>query len=58
MLRQFRRSFKAGGFAKDACEKSSVIMDGRDIGTYVLPDADLKVYLTATSAERARKKMP
>lgn len=37
-------------------KKSSVIMDGRDIGTYVLPDADLKVYLTATSAERARRR--
>ena len=34
----------------------NVIMDGRDIGTVVLPKADLKVYLTATSAERARRR--
>ncbi len=34
----------------------SVIMDGRDIGTVVLPDADLKIFLTASSAERARRR--
>lgn len=34
----------------------NVIMDGRDIGTYVLPNADVKVYLTASSAERARRR--
>lgn len=34
----------------------SVIMDGRDIGTYVLPDADLKIYLTASSGERAKRR--
>lgn len=37
-------------------KKSNVIMDGRDIGTYVLPDANLKVYLTASSKERARRR--
>lgn len=31
----------------------SVVMDGRDIGTTILPDADLKIYLTASSATRA-----
>lgn len=36
--------------------KANVIMDGRDIGTVVLPNADLKVYLTASSAERARRR--
>ena len=36
--------------------KTAVIMDGRDIGTVVLPDAFLKVYLTASSAERARRR--
>lgn len=35
---------------------SNVIMDGRDIGTVVLPNADLKVYLTASSKERARRR--
>ncbi len=32
------------------------IVEGRDIGTIVLPDADLKVYLTASSEERARRR--
>lgn len=31
-------------------------MDGRDIGTNVLPDADLKIYLTASSEIRARRR--
>jgi len=31
-------------------------MDGRDIGTYVLPNADLKIYLTAGTKERARRR--
>ena len=34
-------------------KKESVVMDGRDIGTCVLPDADVKVYLTASSHVRA-----
>lgn len=36
--------------------KGGVVMDGRDIGTVVLPDADVKVYLTASLAERARRR--
>ena len=31
-------------------------MDGRDIGTYVLPDADVKIFLTASVEERARRR--
>ena len=38
-------------------EKTSVIMDGRDIGTYVLPDAEVKIYLTATSDVRAKRRL-
>ena len=34
----------------------SVIMDGRDIGSYVLPNADLKIFLTASVAERAKRR--
>ncbi|OLZ12213.1 (d)CMP kinase [Sulfobacillus thermosulfidooxidans] len=34
-----------------------VVMDGRDIGTYVLPDADLKFYLTASLEARARRRL-
>ena len=37
-------------------EKEKVIMDGRDIGTCVLPNADVKIYLTASAAERARRR--
>lgn len=36
--------------------RENVVMDGRDIGTYVLPNADLKIYLTASSKERARRR--
>ncbi len=36
--------------------KGGVIMDGRDIGTHVLPNAELKVYLTASVDERARRR--
>ena len=41
---------------RDTARKQSVIMDGRDIGTVVLPDADLKIYLTASAEERARRR--
>ncbi len=35
----------------------SVVMDGRDIGTVVLPDATVKIFLTASAEERARRRM-
>ena len=35
---------------------NNVIMDGRDIGTVVLPNADIKIFLTADVAERARRR--
>lgn len=37
-------------------ERGEVIMDGRDIGTQVLPNADLKIFLTASIDERARRR--
>lgn len=37
-------------------EKSDVIMDGRDIGTHVLPNADIKIFLTASVEERAMRR--
>lgn len=40
----------------DLAASSDCIMDGRDIGTCVLPDAGLKVYLTADSAVRAKRR--
>lgn len=36
--------------------RGGVIMDGRDIGTHVLPNADIKIYLTASVEERARRR--
>lgn len=41
---------------KELAAKNSVVMDGRDIGTCVLPNADVKVYLTASSAVRAKRR--
>ena len=46
-LTQLQRSMASHG---------KVIMDGRDIGTEVLPNADLKIFLTATLEERARRR--
>ena len=41
---------------RDMAKRYSVMMDGRDIGTAVLPDATLKVYLTASSRVRAGRR--
>ncbi len=41
---------------RQLASKSNVIMDGRDIGTYVLPTADVKVFLTASSSVRAKRR--
>ena len=38
-------------------EGGAVVMDGRDIGTCVLPDADFKFYLTASLEERSRRRL-
>lgn len=46
MVRLQRELATAGG----------VVMDGRDIGSYVLPNADVKIYLTASIEERARRR--
>jgi len=37
-------------------ENNSVVMDGRDIGTYVLPNAEVKVFLNASVEERAKRR--
>jgi CMP/dCMP kinase len=37
-------------------EKGGIVMEGRDIGTVVFPDADVKIYLDASSDERARRR--
>ena len=41
---------------KDLAAKNNVVMDGRDIGTAVLPNADLKIYLTASVETRAKRR--
>lgn len=41
---------------RNSAAENNVIMDGRDIGTYVLPNADLKIYLTAASEARAKRR--
>jgi len=39
-----------------AAENGNIVMDGRDIGTVVLPNADLKIFLTANVEERAKRR--
>ena len=41
---------------REMAAQGKVIMDGRDIGTQVLPNADLKIFLTASVEERARRR--
>ena len=41
---------------RDVAKKHNVIMDGRDIGTVVLPRADVKIFLTASAEVRARRR--
>jgi cytidylate kinase len=47
-LLAYQRSF--------ARTKSGAVLDGRDIGTVICPDADVKLFVTATSEERARRR--
>ena len=42
---------------REMARQGSVVMDGRDIGTQVLPNADLKIFLTASVDERARRRL-
>lgn len=41
---------------RSMAKKGGVIMDGRDIGTVIIPDAEVKVFMTATAEERARRR--
>lgn len=41
---------------RNLAKEKDVVMDGRDIGTNILPDADVKVYLTASSRTRANRR--
>ena len=42
---------------RDVAKENNVIMDGRDIGTVVLPKADVKIFLTASAEVRARRRL-
>lgn len=44
-------------FQRQSAKNGYVLMDGRDIGTTVLPNADVKIFLTASAEERARRRM-
>ena len=41
---------------QDLAKKNNVIMDGRDIGTVILPEANVKIFLTASSEKRAERR--
>lgn len=41
---------------RQVANEYDIVMDGRDIGTYVLPDADKKYFITASPRERARRR--
>ncbi|MDD5952882.1 MAG: (d)CMP kinase [Oscillospiraceae bacterium] len=41
---------------KDMAKQHNILMDGRDIGTVVLPDAQVKIFLTASAEERAKRR--
>ena len=44
------------GTQRKLAQEQNILMDGRDIGTVVLPDAQVKIYLTASAEERARRR--
>lgn len=44
------------GIQREIAENNNVIMDGRDIGTVVLPNADVKIFLTAAAEARAKRR--
>lgn len=44
-------------YQRQLARENDVVMDGRDIGTVVLPDADVKIFLTASAEIRARRRL-
>jgi len=48
--------YKLTALQQDMGRRKSIVMDGRDIGTIVFPDADFKFFLTASADERARRR--
>lgn len=49
--------FKLVDLQRKLAEGKDVVMEGRDIGTYVFPNADVKIYLDATAEERAKRRL-
>lgn len=49
--------FKLNDIFRQCAKGKKVIMEGRDIGTYVFPNADVKLYFDATPEERARRRL-
>ena len=47
---------KMAQIQREFASKNSVVMEGRDIGTYVLPQAQVKIFLTASIEERAKRR--
>ena len=45
------------GLQREIARTISIVMDGRDIGTYVLPNATVKIFLTASAETRARRRV-
>lgn len=41
---------------RNIAKEQNIVMDGRDIGTVVLPDADVKIFLTASTQDRAKRR--
>ena len=49
--------YKMVDLQRDFASKNDVVLDGRDIGTFVLPNANCKFYLTASAEERAKRRL-
>ncbi len=48
--------YKLVDMQREVAQNYDIVLDGRDIGTFVLPDADYKFYLTADAAVRAKRR--
>lgn len=49
--------YKMVELQREIAQKTATVLDGRDIGTFVLPNADYKFFLTASADERARRRV-
>lgn len=56
-VRQRLLAFQRGFAAHPPANKAGAVLDGRDIGTVVCPDADVKIFLTASARERAKRRV-